>query len=133
MEAEPGIFCFDVFDVGDDLLAVFVCPPDDVPWFWLSTVFVPHHVSYQVAGDVIFLSSLDLSVFFGVHVLRGHHVCHVTGELAPGYFDGGRHGFFRESVLVLRHYRVVCLTSHLEVLRRSSGMTLSRVDSVLVW
>ena len=84
-------------------MTLFVCPPDDVPWFWLSTVFVPHHVSYQVAGDVIFLSSLDLSVFFGVHVLRGHHVCHVTGELAPGYFNGGRHifsSFVLESVFL---------------------------------
>ncbi len=35
---------------------------------------------------------------------------------------------FEESVLVLRLYRVVQLTSHLEALERSSGMTLSRTD-----
>jgi len=40
VEAEPGIFCFDVFDVGDDLLALLVCSPDDVSWFRLSIVFV---------------------------------------------------------------------------------------------
>ncbi len=45
-------------------------------------------------GDVVFLSPLDLSVFFGVCVLCGHHMCHVTGELAPDYFNGGRHVFF---------------------------------------
>ncbi len=111
MEAEPGVLCFDVFNVSDDLLIVFVRSPDDVSWFRLSIVFIPDHVSYQVAGDIVFLSSLDLSVFLGVHVLRRHHVCHVTGELAPGYFDGGHHVFssfsFRESVLVLRLCRVV--------------------------
>ncbi len=91
MESEPGIFCFDVFDMGDDLLAFLVRPPDDVSWFWLSGVFIPGGVSYQVTGDVIFLSSLDLSIFFGVRVLCRHHVCHVAGELAPGYFNGSRH------------------------------------------
>jgi len=93
VEAEPGILCFDVFDVSNDLFVVFVCPPDDVSWFWLSIIFVPHRISYQVAGDIVFLSSLDLSVFLGVRVLRRHHMCHVTRELAPGYFDGGRHVF----------------------------------------
>jgi len=66
VETEPGIFYFDVFDVGDDLFVVFVRPPDDVSWFWLSVIFVPDCVPYQVTGDVVFLSSLDLSVFFGV-------------------------------------------------------------------
>ncbi len=94
METEPGIFCFDVFDVSDDLLAFFVCSPDDVSWFRLSIIFVPGCVAYQVAGNVVFLSSLDLSVFFRVRVLCGHHMCHIAWELAPGYFDGGRHGFF---------------------------------------
>ena len=111
MEAKPGVFCFDVFDVGDDLLAFFIRPPDDVSWFRLSAIFVPNRVPYQVAGDVVFLSSLDLSVFLGVRVLCGHHMCHIARELAPGYFDGGRHDFFllsfEESVLVLRHHRVV--------------------------
>ena len=93
MEAEPGILCFDVFDVSDDLFVILVRSPDDVSWFWLSIVFVPHCISYQVVGDVVFLSSLDLSIFFGVHVLRRHHMCHVAGELAPGYFDGGHHVF----------------------------------------
>ena len=112
MEAKPGVFCFNVFDVGDDLFVVFICPPDDVSWFWLSLVFVPHRVSYQVMGDVVFLSSLDLSVFFRVRALRGHHMCHIAGELAPCYFDGSRHIsiLFKESVLVLRHYRVVWST-----------------------
>ena len=66
MEAEPGILCFDVLDVGDDLLAFFVRPPDDVSWFRLSTIFVPYCVAYQVVGDVVLFPSLDLSVFFGV-------------------------------------------------------------------
>ncbi len=103
MESEPGIFCLDVFNVSDDLLAVFVRSPDDVSWFRLPAIFIPSHVPYQVAGDVVFLSSLDLSVFLGVRALCWHHVCHVTGELAPGYFNGGRHvfSFFGESVLVL--------------------------------
>ena len=91
MEAKPGILCFDVFDMSDDLFVIFVCPPDDVSWFWLSGVFKPGCVPYQIAGDVILLSSLDLSIFFGVCVLHGHHVCHVAGELAPGYFDGSHH------------------------------------------
>ena len=106
MESEPGIFCFDVFDVSDDLLAIFVHSPDDVSWFWLSGIFIPGHVPCQVTRNVVFLSSLDLSVFFRVHALRRHHMCHVAGELAPGYFDGGRHSF-EESVLVLQHYRVI--------------------------
>ena len=46
-------------------------------------------------GDVVFLSSLDLLVFFGVRALCRHHMCHVARELAPGYFDGGRHVSFR--------------------------------------
>ena len=111
MEAKPGVLCLDVFDVSDDLLAIFIRPPDDISWFWLSAVFVPDRVSYQVVGDVVFLSSLDLLVFLRVHVLHRHHVCHVAGELAPCYFDGGCHVFssfgFRESVLVLQLCRVV--------------------------
>ena len=99
MEAEPGIFCFDVFNVSNDLLAVFVRSPDDIPWFWLSVIFVPDRISYQVAGDVVLLSSLDLLVFFWVHVLCGHHVHHVARELAPGYFNGGCHFLFRRVFL----------------------------------
>src|SRR6266446_3050678 len=83
--------------------------------------------------DVIFLSSLDLPVFFGVRTLCGHHMCHVARELAPGYFDGSRH------VSVLRESSCVttlqgCLVTRLsEALGRSSGMTLSRLDLVFVW
>ncbi len=94
MEAKPGVLCFDVFNVGDDLLAFLIRPPDDVSRFRLSVIFVPNHVSYQVVGDVVFLSPLDLSIFFGVRALCGHHMCHVTRELAPGGYDGGRHDFF---------------------------------------
>ena len=91
MKSEPGIFCLDVFDVGDDLLAFLIRPPDDVSWFGLSSIFVPGRVSYLVTGYIVFLSSLDLSLFFRVRILHRHHVCHVAGELAPGYFDGSRH------------------------------------------
>ena len=91
MEPEPGILCFDVLDVGDDLLSFLIRPPDDVSWFWLPGIFEPGGVPYQISGDVVFLSSLDLSIFLGVRVLRRHHMCHVAGEFAPGYFDGSRH------------------------------------------
>jgi len=45
VEAEPGVFRFDVFNVGDDLLAFFVCSPNDVSWFWLPVIFVPGRVA----------------------------------------------------------------------------------------
>ncbi len=37
-------------------------------------------------------------------------MCHVARQLAPGYFNGGRHVpsvSLKESVLVLRHYGVI--------------------------
>jgi len=68
-------------------------------------------------GDVVFLSSLDLSVFFRVRALGRHHVRHIARELAPGYFDGGRHvSFWRECSCVTTLQGRLYSTSHLEAL-----------------
>ena len=84
-------------------------------------------------GDVVFLSSLDLSIFFRVRALRGHHVRHVARELAPGYFDGGRHVSFEERVFLCYDTTGSSDDKSLrEALGRSSGMTLSHMDSVFV-
>jgi len=78
VEAKPGVLCFNVFNVGDDLFVVFVRPPDDVSWFQLSFVCVPDGVPYQVLGNIVLFSPLDLLIFFWVRILGGHHVCHIA-------------------------------------------------------
>jgi len=66
-------------------------------------------------------------------------MCHIAREFAPSYFDGGRHvfsGFGLERECVCSCVTTLqghLVTSHLEVLEQSSGMTLSRADLVLVW
>src|SRR6266404_1256482 len=86
-------------------------------------------------GNVVLLSSLDLSIFFGVRILRRHHVCHVAGELAPGYFDRSRHAF----VSCFRRECSCVTTPQGRLVRQESGgayailgMILSRVDLVLI-
>ncbi len=62
-------------------------------------------------------------------------MCHIAGELAPGYFNGGCHvfsSFGLESVFLCYNSAGSSDDKSREALERSSGMTLSRMDFSVV-